>query len=179
MLQRFLSGRLYEIALHRAQECSFRSLKLFFPVICSAATLAHAISDYQSLIPWLRMRDHRRIVVPWFARWFTLKTRGELALVVMTIAGGCIAQKSTSGWGRQMYLHGALFASWHLIVALDIGHCARKIVHDRTDTRGALRLFLRYHAFRILTADVPAFFCFLEAFRHATTSMIYRTFTIR
>ncbi|KAI6012954.1 hypothetical protein BKA83DRAFT_4019550, partial [Pisolithus microcarpus] len=87
-------------------------LKLFFPVICSAATLTHAISDYQCLIPWPHVNAPRQIpfrVVPWFDRWFVLKTKGELTLVVLTIASGCIVWSSTSGWACLTYLHGTLF----------------------------------------------------------------------
>ncbi|KAI6012958.1 hypothetical protein BKA83DRAFT_4365250 [Pisolithus microcarpus] len=165
MLQRLLSGPLYEIALRRARGCPPSGLKLFFPVICSAATLTHAISDYQ--------------LIPWFDRWFMLKTRGELTLVVLTIVGGYIACRSTSGWPRLMYLYGTLFASCHLIIAPDIGRCVRKIVDNRMDTRGPLRLFLRRHTFRILTVDIPAFLCFLEAFRHASQTVLYYTFVVR
>ncbi|KAI5991222.1 hypothetical protein EDD15DRAFT_1121335 [Pisolithus albus] len=175
MFQRLLSGPLYEITLCRARGCPPSGLKLFFPVICSAATLTHAISDYQCLIPWLRMNDPRHIpsrVVPWFDRWFILKTKGELTLVVLTIVGGYIACSSTSGWARLMYPYGTLFASCHLIFAPDIGRCVRKIVDNRMDTRGPLRLFLRRHTLRILTMDIPAFFCFLKAFRHASYSAL-------
>lgn len=121
------------------------------------------------------MNDPRHIpsrVVPWFDRWFILKTKGELTLVVLTIVGGYIACSSTSGWARLMYPYGTLFASCHLIFAPDIGRCVRKIVDNRMDTRGPLRLFLRRHTLRILTMDIPAFFCFLKAFRHASYSAL-------
>ncbi|KAI6041736.1 hypothetical protein EDC04DRAFT_1199514 [Pisolithus marmoratus] len=182
VLQRFRSAPVYEIALRRTRGCPQCGLKLLLPVICSAATLAHALSDYQCLTPWLRMSDRRQKasrVVPWFNRWFTRKMIGDFALVVVTIAGGCIPRRNTSGWAHRMYLHGILFASWHLILASDIGCCARKIVHDRMDARNGLQLFLRYHTFRIFTADIPALFCFLEAFRHATSTMFHYTFVAR
>ncbi|KAI6039476.1 hypothetical protein EDC04DRAFT_2568410 [Pisolithus marmoratus] len=190
MLQRFLSAPVYEIALRRTRGYPPCGLQLLFPVICSAATLTHALSDYQCLTPWLRMSDRRQKssrVVPWFNRWFTRKMIGDFALAVVTIAGGCIARRNTSGWAHRMYLHGILFASWHLILALDvtdapcvqIGCCARKIVRDRVDARNGLQSFLRYHTFRIFTADIPALFCFLEAFRHATSTMLHYTFVAR
>ncbi|KAI5993328.1 hypothetical protein EDD15DRAFT_2267863 [Pisolithus albus] len=149
-----LRSFLRDAAPRPAGSCPPRGLKLFFPVICSAATLTRAVSDYRCLIPWLRMNDPRHI---------PSRTRGELTLVVLTIAGGYIACSSTSGWARLMYLHETLFASCHLIFVPDIGRCVRRIVDNRMDTRGPLRLFLRRHTLRILTVDTPAFFfCFLE-----------------
>ncbi|KAI6011277.1 hypothetical protein BKA83DRAFT_4393078, partial [Pisolithus microcarpus] len=145
MLQRLLSGPPYEITLHRVWGCPPSGLKLFFPVICSAATLIHAISDYQCLIPWLRMNNPRHIpsrVILWFDCWFMLKTRGKLTLVVLTSVDGYITCRSTSGRAHQMYLYGTLFASCHLIFAPNV----------------PLQLFLRCHTFRILTVDIPAFF---------------------
>ncbi|KAI6118926.1 hypothetical protein EDD16DRAFT_1480621, partial [Pisolithus croceorrhizus] len=150
-------------------------------VLCSAATLVHAISDHQCIVPWLRMNSPRQIpsrVVPWFNRWFMLKTKGELILVVLTIVGGYTACRGTSGRACLMYLQGTLFASCHLVLAPDIGRYIRKIVDNRMDTRGALRLFLRRQTFRILVVDIPAFFCFFEAFRHTTSAAPYYTFMV-
>ncbi|KAI6118432.1 hypothetical protein F5141DRAFT_1000534 [Pisolithus sp. B1] len=189
MLQQLLLGPLYEIALCHVWGCPPSGLKLFFPVICSAATLVHAISDYQCIILWLHMNNPHQLpsrVVPWFNRWFMLKTKEELTLVILTIVGRYTMCRGTSGWACLMYLHGTLFASCHLILAPDItdvygvqiGRCIRKIVDNQMDTRGALRLFLWCHTFRILMVDIPAFFCFLEAFRHATSAVLYYTFVV-
>ncbi|KAI6117187.1 hypothetical protein EV401DRAFT_1863930, partial [Pisolithus croceorrhizus] len=139
------------------------------PVICSAATLVHAISDYQCIIPWLHMNNSCQIpsrVVPWFNCWFMLKMKGEPTLVILTIVGRYTVCRGTCGWVHLMYLQGTLFASCHLILAPDItdvygvriGCCIRKIVDSQMDTRGALRLFLQCHTFRILMVDIPAFF---------------------
>ncbi|KAI5991212.1 hypothetical protein EDD15DRAFT_1120913 [Pisolithus albus] len=130
-------------------------------------------------------------VVPWFDRWFMLKTKEELTLVVLTIVGGYIVCGSTSGWARLMYPHETLFASCHLIFVPDvrlsrifkisvrantfgvqIGRCVRRIVDNRMDTRGPLRLFLRRHTLRFLQWTHPHFFlllgsiqaCFLQCF---------------
>ncbi|KIJ64330.1 hypothetical protein HYDPIDRAFT_188050 [Hydnomerulius pinastri MD-312] len=136
------------------------------PVLSSTASVTFAISEYQTLIPWLNQDLPPNHLSVWFSRWFKLGGMGVLAFGVASTWGGYAGMRGTVGGASALYKYGTYFALGHFAFAPPISQCIKRLVYGPTDAKKELKLWLKIHTVRTLMADIPAMLCFIGAFLH-------------
>jgi len=143
------------------------ALVRLLPVLSSTASVVFAISEYQTLIPWLGRDLPSKHLSSWFNRWFRLAVVGVLVFGVTSTWGGYLGWRGTVGTASALYKYGTCFALGHFAFVPSISRCIKRLVYGPTDAKEELRLWLKIHTVRTLVADIPAALCFVGAFLHS------------
>ncbi|KAF9235004.1 hypothetical protein BU15DRAFT_65221 [Melanogaster broomeanus] len=136
------------------------------PVLSSTASVTFAMSEYQTLVPWLSRDLPSKHLATWFNHWFKLGTVGILAFGIASTWGGYLGWRETAGGASVLYKYGTYFALGHFAFAPPVSQCIKRLVYDPTDGKEELKLWLKIHTVRTLTTDIPAMLCFVGAYLH-------------
>ncbi|EGN92624.1 hypothetical protein SERLA73DRAFT_190806 [Serpula lacrymans var. lacrymans S7.3] len=136
------------------------------PVLSATASVTYAMSEYFTLIPWLRKDTPSTTLSTWFNDWFRLGLVSVLTFGTVSVAGGYAGWKDTVGGASVLYMYGTFFAIGHFAFVPWISRCIKRLVYGPTDAKDELRWWLKLHTVRMITMDIPAMLCFLGGYLH-------------
>ena len=141
------------------------------PFLSSSLTLFYAFVEPTVFIPWVRSADTEltatnRALRIWWNHFYTPSLSTILSITIPTIFTGGYAiaklQSHTREW--RLYAAGTAFTVGHYVFAAPIvdaiNHMNSEEVEKTNGNVEWLKKWLRIHAWRTITTDIPSVVCF-------------------
>ncbi|KIK59055.1 hypothetical protein GYMLUDRAFT_74625 [Collybiopsis luxurians FD-317 M1] len=139
------------------------------PLVTTTASLSYAVAELAFVSPLVRAKTISPESISGF--WDYALVPGVIPVIAFngtsTLVGTMLWRQLAEGsFGRSLVGWGTVAAAAHFAYGYKIAYIIKSIVYKPATARDSVRSWLKWHAIRTLTTDIPAFLCFFAAVYH-------------